>query len=162
MKSPPFQRWFPFWKRQKLHLIWAVGGWVTWVSWCSAKKLCTRCDRWVGMWSWWSCQSPVAHSCGLLNHPNSFCRGMLKLNAKFDADSLLYSLSHFECDDHTVHMLTQWHLPPPLTGTVKYHRSCMRIPVHSPWLPSYINAVQTVLIILTMAGLFPDRIHIIQ
>ena len=87
---------------------------------------------------------------------------MLKLNTKSDADSLLWSFSHFECYSHTVHMLTQWHLPPPLTGTVKYHCSCMRIPVHSPWLPSYINAVQTVLIILTMAGLFPDRIHIIQ
>ena len=42
-----------------------------------------------------------------------------KLNAKFDADSLLYSLSHFECDGHTVHMLTQQHLPPPLTSRVK-------------------------------------------
>ena len=32
---------------------------------------------------------------------------------------LLYSLSHFECDGQTVHMLTQWHLLPPLTSTVK-------------------------------------------
>ena len=42
---------------------------------------------------------------------------MLKLNAKSEADSLLYSLSHFECDGHTVHMLR--HLLPPLTSTVK-------------------------------------------
>ena len=62
---------------------------------------------------------PITHSCGFLNHPNSFCRGMSKLNTKFDADSLLYALSHFECECHTVHMLTQWHLPPPLTSTVK-------------------------------------------
>ena len=55
----------------------------------------------------------------LLNHPNSFHGGMCKLNAKFDADLLLYSLSHFKCNSHTVHMLTQWHLPPPLTSTVK-------------------------------------------
>ena len=55
----------------------------------------------------------------LLNHPNSFRGGMFKLNAKSDADSLLYSLSHFECGGHTVHMLTQQHLPPPLTSTVK-------------------------------------------
>ena len=68
---------------------------------------------------WWSCQSPVAHSCNLLNHPNSFLRGMFKLNAKFGADSLLYSLSHFECEGHTVHMLTQWCLLLPLTSTVK-------------------------------------------
>ena len=48
----------------------------------------------------------------LLNHPNSFRGGMFKLNAKSDARLLLCSLSHFECNDHTVHMLTQWHLPP--------------------------------------------------
>ncbi|KAF6073451.1 hypothetical protein HJG60_009575 [Phyllostomus discolor] len=44
---------------------------------------------------------------------------MFKLNAKFGADLLLYSLSHFECDSHTVHMLTQWCPLPPLTSTVK-------------------------------------------
>ena len=44
---------------------------------------------------------------------------MFKLNAKFDADSLLYSPSHFEYDNHTVHMLTQQCLLPPLTSTVK-------------------------------------------
>ena len=35
----------------------------------------------------------------------------------------------------------------------------MRIPVHSPWLPGYID-VQTVLVILTMVQLFLDRAHI--
>ena len=44
---------------------------------------------------------------------------MFKLNAKFDADSLLYSLSHFECHSHMLHMPTQQHLPPPLASTVK-------------------------------------------
>ena len=44
---------------------------------------------------------------------------MCELNAKFDADFLFYSLRHFECDGHTVHMLTQQHLPPPPTSTVK-------------------------------------------
>ena len=66
----------------------------------------------------WKCQSLVAHSCGLLNHLNSFCRGMFKLNAKFDADLLLSLFSHFECYGRTVHRLTQWHLPSPLTSTV--------------------------------------------
>ena len=61
----------------------------------------------------------VAHSCGLLNHLNGFCRGMFNFNAKFDADSLLYLLSHFEWDIHTVHVLTQWQLLPPLSSTVK-------------------------------------------
>ena len=70
--------------------------------------------------SWWSCQLPVAYSWGLLKLPNNFCRGVFKLNTKFDADSLFCSLSHVECDGHTGHMLTQWHLPPPLTSTVKW------------------------------------------
>ena len=33
----------------------------------------------------------------LLNHLNSFHGGMFKVNAKSDAESLLYSFSHFEC-----------------------------------------------------------------
>ena len=65
------------------------------------------------------CQSPVAHSCGLLNHMNSFCGRMFKLKAKFDAYSLLSSLSHFEHAGHTVHKLTPRCLLPPLTSTVK-------------------------------------------
>ena len=43
----------------------------------------------------------------LLNHTNSFHRGIFKLNTKSNADSLLYLLSYFEYDGHTVHMLTQ-------------------------------------------------------
>ena len=78
-----------------------------------------RSDAWAGTLSWWSCQSPAVSSCSLLNHLNSFQAGMFKLNVKFNADSLLYSLSHSECDSHTVHMLTQWHLLPPLTSIVK-------------------------------------------
>ena len=61
----------------------------------------------------------IAHSCSLLKHPNSLCGGIFTLNTKFDADSLLYSLSNFESDGHTVHMLTQRRLLPPLTSTVK-------------------------------------------
>ena len=49
----------------------------------------------------------------------SFHGGMFMLTTKSDADLSLYSLSHFECDGHTVHMLTQWHLLAPLTSTVK-------------------------------------------
>ena len=41
--------------------------------------------------------------------------------------------------------------------------SCSRmcIPVQSPWLPGYIDVMKTILIIFTMAGLFPDR-HLIH
>ena len=64
------------------------------------------------------CCNSLHHPESLLNHLNNFHRGMFKLHAKFDADSLLYLLSHFECNGCTVHMLTQRHLPPPLTSTV--------------------------------------------
>ena len=37
------------------------------------------------------------------------------------------------------------------------HCSHMLIPVHSSWLPGYMDGSQTILITLTMAGLFPDR-----
>ena len=122
------------------------------------KQLCTRCDVWVGALPWWSCQSPVAHSCSLLNHLNSFHGGNFKLNSKLDADLLLYSLSYFAYDGHTVHMLIQWYPLPPLTSTVKSSLfTHMHIPVHSPWLPGYIGVTQTILVMSTMAGLFLDR-----
>ena len=91
-------------------------------------KHCMRCDAWASVSLWWSCQSPVAHSCGLLNHPNTFPRDMFKLNVKHEAQSLFYLFRHFECDNHTVHMLTQWCLLPPLTSTVK---SWLFMHVHS-------------------------------
>ena len=40
----------------------------------------------------------------------------------------IYMLSHFECNGHTVHMLTHQHLRPPLTSTVK---SSLFMHVHS-------------------------------
>ena len=107
-------------------------------------------------------QSLVDHSCGLRNLLNSFCRGMFTLNAKFDADSLLCSLSHLQCNSYTVHMLTQWRLSPSWLVQWSCHHSCMCILVHSSWLPGYISMVQTVLIILAIAGLFPDRPHILH
>ena len=66
LKSLPFQRWFQFWEDPEVtgHQIWAVGVWVTWVIWCFTNNLCTRHDAWVGLLLRWSCQSPVAHSCG--------------------------------------------------------------------------------------------------
>ena len=122
------------------------------------KKFCMRRDAWVGALKWWSCQLPVAHSCSLLSHLNSFHGGMFKLNPKFDADLLLYSLNHFECDGHTVtcsfdgvycpHWLVQW--------MTSCHCSHMCIPVHSPWLPGFIDVTHTILIIFTMAWHFLD------
>ena len=122
-----------------------------------SKKFCMRCDAWAGVLLWWSCQSPVAHSCSLLNYPNSFHRGLLKLYTKFEADSLLYLLSHFECYGHTVHMLTQQHLPPPLTSTVK---SSLFMHAHSSPLSLAVRLYRycaNCFVILTMAGLFSGQ-----
>ena len=142
-----------FGKSQKLqHQNWVVGRLSHLGDLMSRQKTAG-----VGVLSWWSCQSPGAHSCGLLNHPYSFCRGMFKLSAKFDVDSLPYLLGHFECDNHTVHMFTQQHLVPPLTRTVKLSLFTHVHTVHSPWLPGYADVTQTILIILTTVGLFPDR-----
>ena len=119
------------------------------------KTLHQKCDAWVGALLWWSCQSPVAHSHGLLKHLNSFCGEMFKFNAKFDADLLVYLLilnamaTQYTCSLNGVyhpHWLVHW----------SHHCSGMHIPVHSSWLPGYIDVLQTVLI-STMAGLFPDR-----
>ena len=159
LKSLAFKGDFSFGKSQELQGTKSglKQGWVTWVIWCFAKNLCTRHDALTGMLSWWSCQSPVAHSCSLLNHPNSFCRGMFKLNAKFE--QIRYSTrsvilnamaTQYTCLLNSMchpHWLVQWSL----------HCSSMCIPVHSPWLLDYINVTQTTLIIVTMAGLFLDR-----
>ena len=73
-----------------------------------------RCDTWVGMLLWWSCQSPFTHSCGHLNHPNRFRGWKFKLSAKFDADFLaLLAQSFWMWGPHN----RVYH--PPLTGTVK-------------------------------------------
>ena len=109
LKSFSFQ--FQFWEKPEVTgcQIWAVKGLshLGDLMFCK-KKNCTRHDAWAGILSWWSHQLPVAHSYNLLNHPNSFHGGIFTLDAKFDADLLLYLLSHFECDSHTGHMLTWW------------------------------------------------------
>ena len=80
-----------------------------------------------------------------------------------ECSSLTQNLMQIYCSTHSVivnvtatqyicslngvyrpHWLVQW----------SCHCSCMCIPVHSPWLPGYINVAQTILVILTMAGLF--------
>ena len=50
----------------------------------------------------------------------------------------------------TPHWLVQW----------SHHCSHMSILVHSLCLPGYTDVAQPILVILTMAGLFPDRPHI--
>ena len=63
--------------------------------------------------------------------------------------------TQYTCSLHGVyrpHWLLQW----------GRHCSHMCIPVHSPWLPGYIHVPQTILVTLTVVGLFPDRPRIPQ
>ena len=121
LKSLSFQRWFYFWEKPEGtgHQIWAVGG----LSNPGDLMFHQKTARDV-MHEWaCCCEEAASHQCfaavALLSHPSSFCRRMFRPNPKLFADSLLYSLSHFECGGHTVHTLTQRHLPPPLTSAVK-------------------------------------------
>ena len=125
---------------------------------------CMRCDAWAGALSWWSCQSPVAHSCGLLNHLNSFCGGMfilmqnlMQIHCSPCSVILNEMATQYTCSlrrRHHLQWLAQW----------RHHCSCTHIPVHLPWLPVYIDVMQIILIILTIAGLFmyiPHAIYLL-
>ena len=109
---------------------------------------------------WWSCQSPVAHSCRFLNHPNSFHGGMficlmrnlMQICCSTQSIILNVTATQYTCSLNDVY-------PRPPHWLIQWSRHCshMHIPVHSPWLPGYIDVAQTILVILTMAGLFLDR-----
>ena len=79
---------------------------------------------------------------------------MFKLNAKFDADSLLYSLILNVTATQYTYSFNGIYRGPPLTSTVK---SSLFTDVHSRPLSlaaSYIDITQTILLILTMSGLY--------
>ena len=83
-----------------------------------------------------------------------------------ESSNLTQNLMQIRCSTHSVIlnvMSTQYTCSlnsiycPPWLVERSHHCSHMCIPVHCPWLPGYINVTQTVLIILTMAGLFLER-----
>ena len=55
---------------------------------------------------------------------------------------------------HTEDMPTQQHLPPPVTSTLKSSLFTHEHFSPPPWLPGYMDVMQTVLIIFAMAGFF--------
>ena len=113
----PFKGDFSFGKSQKMQGIWDVRG----PSHLGDLMLCqnTLHEMWCisghGRDEAANHQLPIAATFWIIW---SFCREIFKLNAKFYSDSLFSLLSHFECNGHTVHMVNQWHLLPPLTSTV--------------------------------------------
>ena len=122
-----------------------------------SQKNCTRCDVWVDALLWWSCQSLVAHSCGILNYSvvsmeeySSFTQNLMHICCSTCSVILNAMATQYTCSFSGIyhpHWLVQW----------SHHCSCMHIPVHSPWLPGYIDVKQIILVMLTIAGLFPDR-----
>ena len=133
-------------------------GRVAQMIWYFTKKLYTRRDARAGMLLWWSCQSPGVHSCSLLIHPNSshmeecssFMENVMQIHCSTCSVILNVMATQYTCSHNSVyhpHWWEQW----------DHHCSCMPISVHSPWMPGYINITQTILVILTMAGLFVDR-----
>ena len=117
--------------------------------------LCVRCDAWAGVLSWWGCQPPVAYSC--LNHPvvsveecPSLTQNRCRFVALYAQVILNTTTTPYTCSINGVyhpHWLVQW----------GRHHSHMSIPVHSPWMPGYIDAMQTILVVLAVAQLFPNR-----
>ena len=120
-------------------------------------KNCMGHDAWAGTLLWWSCPSPVAHNVGLLSHLivsmeecSSLTHKLMQIHCSTGSGILNATATQCTCSLNSVycpHWLVQW----------SRHCSYMRIPVHSPWLPGYIDVMQTILIVLTMAGLSPDR-----
>ena len=115
-----------------------------------------------------------AHCCDkAANHqlPIAVAFWIIPIVSAEECSSLMQNLMHIPCSTHSVivnvmttqytcsvnsvyclHWLVQWWC----------HFSHMCIPVHCPWLPSYIDVAQTICTILIMVGLFPDRPCIIH
>ena len=116
-------------------------------------------SAWDRMYEWVHCDEGASHQL-----PIAAAFWIIPIVSTEECSSLMQNWMHISCSIRSVilnvtatqytcslrgfyrpHWLVQW----------SHHRSC--IPVHSPWLPGYIDFTRTILIILTMAGLFPDR-----
>ena len=108
-----------FWENT-LHEMWGMSG------------------AWAGALSWWSCQSPTAHSCGLLNHPSGFreeCSSLMQnlIQIHWSTQSFWMTATQYTCslnNTYWPHWLVQW----------RCHCSCLCVPVLSSWLPGYLVA----------------------
>ena len=78
---------------------------------------------------------------------SSFMQNLMQMHCSTHSVILNAMATQHTCSLNGVyhpHWLVQW----------SHHCPCMCIPVHSPWLPGYIDITQTILVILTMAGIF--------
>ena len=95
--------------------------------------------------AFWIIQIVFTQKCSsLMKNLMQICCSTRSVISNAMATQYTCSLSGICCS----HWLVQW----------SWHYSCTYIPNHSPWLPGYIDVVQTILIILIMAGLFLDSV----
>ena len=88
-----------------------------------------------------------------------------------ECSSVMQNLMQICCSTHSVILnVTATQYTRSLSGVYRPHWlvlwshrcSCTCTPVHSPCLPSYIDVPQTILVILTVAKLFPHRPRILK
>ena len=115
----------------------------------------------------WPCLKCLCHVCTALTASSPKAFWIFQMLSAEECSSLMQNLMQIRCSAHWVIlnvMTTQYTCPlnsiyrPHWLVMLSHHCSHMYIPVHSPWLPGYIDVVQTILVILTMAGLFLDRL----
>ena len=122
--------------------------------WCFTKntaqdlvqELAHRCDKAANH------QLPTAEAFWVLQivsmeEYSSFTQSLMEICCSTRLVILNVTATPYTCSLNGVycpHWLVQW----------SHHCSHMCIPVHSSWQPGYIDVVQTVLVILTMAGIF--------
>ena len=94
--------------------------------------------------AFWIIQIVSAEECSsLAQNLVQICCSACSVTLNVKATQCAYSLNSVSLPHRWVH----W----------SCHCSCMLILVTSLWLPVYTDVVRTVLVMLTMAGLFPDR-----
>ena len=144
----PFKGDFSFGKSQKSQGAKSglYGGWVTWVIWCFTKKLCmrqsflhegARC-----------CNEAASHQLSI-----AVAFWIIWIVSVEECLTLMRNWMQIHCSAHLVilnvtgtqciHLLNSVYHPHWLVQW-SCHCSCIWIPVHSPWLPGYIDGEQIV------------------
>ena len=88
--------------------------------------------------------------------------GSCRTSRRVDANSLICSLGHCECDCHTVHTISQRCLTADWLAPWENDCPWIRNKFSPDWLPSYIKVTRLVLEIFKMAGYFLERPRIVR
>ena len=154
------QGWFQFWEKPEVpgHQIWVVGGLSHLGNLMFHQKALHK--TWDHEWA--HCHDEAA------NHqlPIPVAFWIIQIVSTEECSRLMQNVMQILCSACSVFLNV---MAPQYTCSLSgiyhpqwlmqwsCHCSCVCIPVHSPWLPGYIDVMQTVFIILTMAGLLQDR-----